>query len=55
MYAADRSGSDLPGQQTAIDRDAATTAEQNTVWRTLRRDTAAERQILDAILEHTGG
>ncbi|MDO8630820.1 MAG: hypothetical protein Q7R41_10035 [Phycisphaerales bacterium] len=55
MYAADRSGSDLPGQQTAIDRDAATTAEQNTVWRTLRRDTAAERQILGAILERTDG
>lgn len=54
MYAPDRSGNDLPGAQTAIDRDAATTVEQNTVWRTLRRDTAAERQILASILERTG-
>jgi len=51
MFSYDRAGSDLPGSQTAIDRDAATTVEQNTVWRTLRRDTAAERQVLDAILE----
>lgn len=55
MYASDRAGSDLPGQQTAIDRDAATTAEQNTTWRTLRRDTAAERQILEAIISSAGG
>jgi hypothetical protein len=49
MFAADRSGSDTPGDYTAINRDAATTTEQNTVWRTLRRDRSAERQILDAI------
>ena len=50
MFAADRSGSDTPGDFTAINRDAATTTEQNTVWRTLRRDRSAERQILDAIM-----
>ena len=55
MYSSDRAGSDLPGSETAIDRDAATTVEQNTIWRTLRRDTASERQILDAIFERTGG
>ncbi len=49
MFAADRSGSDTPGDFTAINRDAATTTEQNTVWRTLRRDKSAEREILDAI------
>ncbi len=54
MYSSDRAGSDLPGSQTAIDRDAATTVEQNTVWRTLRRDTAEERKVLDAIVERSG-
>ncbi len=49
MFASDRSGSDTPGDYTAINRDAATTTEQNTVWRTLRRDKSAERQILDMI------
>lgn len=49
MFAYDRSGADDPGA-TPIDRDAATTAEQNTVWQTLRRDKAAERRILEAIL-----
>ena len=49
MFASDRSGSDAPGEYTPINRDAATTAEQNTVWRTVRRDKSAERQILDAI------
>ncbi len=50
MFAYDRSGSDLPGD-TPIERDAATTEEQNTVWQTVRRDKAAERRILEAILE----
>lgn len=36
-------------ESTAIDRDAATTARQNTVWRTVDRDRPAERAILDAI------
>ena len=53
MFASDRSGSDAPGDFTAINRDAATTTEQNTVWRTLRRDKSAERQILDAIMPLT--
>jgi len=41
-------GDDRPGQ-TAIDRDAATTTEQNTVWQTIKRDKSAERTILAAI------
>ncbi len=49
LLAFERGGDDLPGHQTAIDRDAATTAEQNTVWRTVRRDKAAEREILDQL------
>lgn len=55
MFASDRSGSDTPGDYTAINRDAATTTEQNTVWRTLRREKSTERNILNAITEHTGG
>ncbi len=55
MFASDRSGSDAPGDNTAINRDAATTAEQNSVWRTLRRDKSTERNILNAIIERTGG
>jgi hypothetical protein len=35
--------------ETAIERDAATTAEQNVLWRTVSRDRALERKILDAI------
>lgn len=49
----DEHGSDLP-TDTAIERDAATTAEQNTVWRTVRRDTAAERRIVEAVLTRAG-
>jgi len=55
MFASDRSGSDTPGDNTAINRDAATTTEQNTIWRTLRRDKSTERNILNAITERTGG
>ena len=55
MFAADRTGSDTPGDYTAINRDAATTNEQNTVWRTLRRDKSAERDILKAVTGRTGG
>jgi hypothetical protein len=50
----ERGGDDLPGHQTAIDRDAGTTAEQNTAWRTLRRDKAAEREILDRLTMAAG-
>lgn len=46
----DRTSSDMPGR-TPIERDAATTIEQNTVWETVRRDKATERAILSAILE----
>ncbi len=46
----DRSSSDMPGR-TPIERDAATTMEQNTVWETIRRDKTAERAILTAILD----
>ena len=45
----DRTSSDMPGR-TPIERDAATTIEQNTVWETVRRDKVAERAILSAIL-----
>lgn len=46
----DRTSSDMPGR-TPIERDAATTIEQNTVWETIRRDKVAERAILSAILD----
>lgn len=45
--------SDTPGE-TPIDREAATTDEQNIVWQTIGRDKAAERRILEAILAQTG-
>jgi len=45
---ADRAG------ETAIDRGAATTIEQNTVWRTIDRDRTQERKILNAIGERVG-
>jgi len=47
-------GSDDRPNTTPIDRDAATTTQQNTVWRTLRRDKVAERQILADINERVG-
>jgi len=43
-----RSGDEGVGR-TAIERDAATTAEQNTYWRVVARDRALERTILEAI------
>lgn len=49
QLAYERGGDDLPGHQTAIDRDAATTSAQNTVWRTTRRDMISEREILDRL------
>lgn len=51
MFVVDQRGDDVPGHNTAIDRDAATTAEQNAVWRTVLRDKSAEREILNRILE----
>ncbi len=48
MLQRDYTGHDTPND-TAIDRDAATTEEQNTLWRTLRRDRRSERELLDAI------
>lgn len=51
MFIVDQRGDDVPGHNTAIDRDAATTAEQNAVWRTVLRDKAAEREILNRILQ----
>jgi hypothetical protein len=53
MFAQDSTLSDVP-HDTAIDRDAATTTQQNTVWRTVQRDKAAERRILEAVLERAG-
>ncbi len=50
MFRHDHRASDIPGD-TAIDREAATTTEQNTVWQTIRRDKAAERRILKTILD----
>lgn len=52
MFSLDRSGRDVPNT-TPIERDAATTTEQNTVWRTLQRDKSAERAVLEAILLRT--
>ncbi len=40
---------------TPADREAATTTEQNSVWRTLRRDKRAERELLDKVREMTTG
>ncbi len=53
MHAQATRGSDVPNE-TAIDREAATTAEQNAVWQTVRRDRAAESAVLAAILERAG-
>ncbi len=52
MFRQEHRASDIPAD-TPIDREAATTIRQNTVWRTIRRDKAAERRILQAILEQT--
>lgn len=45
LFRADRSRSDLPSE-TPIELEGATTRDQNTVWRTLRRDRSRERAIL---------
>ena len=48
MFRHESAASDVPNE-TAIDRGAATTIEQNSVWQTIGRDESAERNILDAI------
>ncbi len=53
LFIQQRAGADVP-RETPIDRDAATTDEQNTYWRTVRRDKAAERELLADILEKSG-
>ncbi len=50
MLQRDYSGQDTPNE-TPIDRDAATTEEQNTLWRTIRRDRRSEHDLLNAIDE----
>jgi len=50
MLSLDQRSSDVP-DRTAIEREAATTVEQNTVWQTTRRDRAAERAILETITD----
>lgn len=44
----ERQGLDTPNA-TPIQREGATTVEQNTVWRTIRRDKQQERRILETI------
>ncbi|MHC4695728.1 MAG: hypothetical protein ACYTFA_03180 [Planctomycetota bacterium] len=51
LFADDRHGQDTP-TNTPIEREAATTVQQNTVWRTIRRDRDNERQILTAIADN---
>ena len=53
LLAGDGLGADTP-TETPIDREAATTRGQNTVWQTFRRDKAAERRILTSIVDQTG-
>lgn len=45
--------SDESPSATPIDRDAGSTRGQNTVWKTIRRDKAQERRVLDALVERT--
>ncbi|UCE59228.1 MAG: hypothetical protein JSU63_17510 [Phycisphaerales bacterium] len=54
LHAQSSSADDVP-TETAIERDAATTARQNTVWRTIRPHKPAQRQILSLITERIGG
>ena len=50
LAAPDSRSTDRPGDTTAIDRDAATTSQQNSVWRNVRRDKPAERELLAVIV-----
>ncbi len=54
LFAGQQSANDT-FNDTPIDRDAATTSSQNTVWRTIRRDRVAERAILAGISARSGG
>lgn len=40
---------------TPADREAATTTEQNSVWRMIRRDKRAEREFLNTVRDMTAG
>lgn len=53
LLSGERSGDDR-AETTPIDRDAATTAEQNSVWQTVRRDKPTEHLVLAAILRALG-
>ena len=53
LLARDGLGSDTP-TDTPIEREAAATRRQNTVWQTFRRDKVAERRILTSIIDQTG-
>ena len=46
----DLAATDIPSE-TAIDRGAASTAAQDDVWQVVRRDKAAERRILHALVK----
>jgi hypothetical protein len=48
LSARDHGISDTP-DHTPIDREGATTRDQNQVWRTIRRDRVMEREVLAAI------
>ena len=50
MFARETSGTDVPSE-TAIEREAATTAEQDAAWRTVYRDRAKEHELLTALAE----
>lgn len=54
VFSRDLASDDRPGD-TPAQRDAATTTEQNAVWRTKMRDKEMERQILRDIQERLGG
>jgi len=54
MFAQDRSLSDIPSD-TPADREAATTEEQNTVWKQRGRDHAMERRIRARIRQFLEG
>jgi len=52
LFASDVGMNDMP-TETAADRGGATTPEQNTVWRTIRRDKTVERAVLRSVDEIT--
>ena len=54
MFRHEAAGADIP-HETAIDLEAAATAQQTAVWKTVRRDKPTERQILDTIVARAAG